>query len=157
MDCTRVDSEFCGKWDSLLAKISVQVSRVSRVSQEGKTAIYCQACESHHLWVSHFRDSQTSKVIIHSKKLGVDSKFSQYSLKTPELKLVMILESLATKFLFARLTNLAAKFVCKTREKHSCYKISFCKTRKKWFSLQNFVARLTFRDSRYKISVCETH
>jgi hypothetical protein len=40
--------ELCRKWDSLLAKISVRVSRVSRVSQEGKNAIYqyCQACES---------------------------------------------------------------------------------------------------------------
>jgi hypothetical protein len=33
--------KFCGKWDSLLAKISVRVSRVLRVSQEGKNAIYC--------------------------------------------------------------------------------------------------------------------
>ncbi len=58
--------EFCRKWDSLLAKISVPVSWVSRVSQEGENAIYCQACESRNLWVSHLRDSQTSKVIIHN-------------------------------------------------------------------------------------------
>ncbi len=47
----------------------------------------------------------------------LDSKFSQDSFKTPELKLVMILASLATKFLFARLASLATKFVCETREK----------------------------------------
>jgi hypothetical protein len=39
------------------------------------------------------------------------SKFSQDSLQTPELKLVMILASLATKFLFARLASIATKFV----------------------------------------------
>jgi hypothetical protein len=39
----------------------------------------------------------------------------------------------------------------------SCYEISFCKTRKKRFSLRNFVARLASRKSHYKISVCETH
>jgi hypothetical protein len=61
--------EFCRKWDSLLAKISVQVSWVSRVSQEVKNAIYCQACESRNLWVSHLQDSQTSKVITHNEKL----------------------------------------------------------------------------------------
>ncbi len=64
--------EFCGKWDSLLAKISVRVSWVSRVSQEGKNAIYCQACESRNLWVSHLQDSQTRKVIIRNKKLVFD-------------------------------------------------------------------------------------
>ncbi len=76
----------------------------------------------------------------------LDSKFLQDSLKTPELKLVMILASIATKFLFARLAR-----------SESCYEISFCKTSKKRFSLQNFVARLAFRDSHYEISVCETH
>ncbi len=45
------------------------------------------------------------------------SNFSQDSLKTPELKLVMILASLATKFMFARLASLATKFVGETREK----------------------------------------
>jgi hypothetical protein len=39
----------------------------------------------------------------------------------------------------------------------SCYEISFCETRKKQFSLQNFVERLAFRDSSYEIFVCETH
>ncbi len=62
-------------------------------------------------------DSQTSKVIIHSEKLVLDSKFSQDSLKTPDSKLVMILASLAVKFLFARLSSLATKFFCETREK----------------------------------------
>jgi hypothetical protein len=47
----------------------------------------------------------------------LDSKFSQDSLKTPELKLVLILASLATKFLFARLASLVTKFVSETREK----------------------------------------
>ncbi len=138
--------EFCGKWDSLLAKISVRVSRVSRVSQEGKNAIYCQACESCNLWVSHLRDSQTSKVIIHSEKLVLDSKFSQDSLKTPELKLVMILARVSLRNLSARLARSG-----------SYCEISFCETRKKRFLLRNFVTRLAFHDSRYKISVYETH
>jgi hypothetical protein len=52
---TRVDSEsrfaiFLARilWKMRLAfrEISVRVSRVSRVLQEGKNAIYCQACES---------------------------------------------------------------------------------------------------------------
>jgi hypothetical protein len=138
-----ISREFCGKWASLLAKISVRVSRVSRVLQEGKNAIYCQACKSPNLWVSQLWDSQTSEVLINSEKLVLDSKLSQDSLKTPELKLVMILASLTTEFLFARLGSLAMKFVCETREK--------------LFSLWNFVERLAFRDSRYEISVCETH
>jgi hypothetical protein len=100
--------EFCGKWDSLLAKISVRVSRVSQVSREGENAIYCQASESRNL-----RDSQTSKIKIHSEKLVLDSKFS----KDSELNLIMILASLATKFLFARLASPATKFVGETREK----------------------------------------
>ncbi len=107
--------------------ISVSLSSLAR----RVNAIYYQACESRNLWVSHLRDSPTSIVIIHSEKLVLDSKFSQDSLKTPELKLVMILTSLATKF------------VCETREKR--------------FLLRNFVARLAFRYSRYKISVCEIH
>jgi hypothetical protein len=52
------------------------------------------------------------------RELVLDSKFSQDSFKTSELKLVMInLASLATKFLFARLASLATKFVCETHEK----------------------------------------
>jgi hypothetical protein len=38
----------------------------------------------------------------------------------------------------------------------SCYEISFCETRKKRFSLRNFVTRHASRDSRYETSVCET-
>ncbi len=106
--------------------ISVSLSSLAR----RVIAIYCQACESRNLWVSHLRDSPTSIVIIHSEKLVLDSKLSQDSLKTPEL-IVMILASLATKF------------VCETREKR--------------FLLRNFVARLAFRYSRYEISVCEIH
>jgi hypothetical protein len=93
------------------------------------------------LRVSLLGDSQTSKVIIHNEKFVLDSKFSQDSLKTPEIKLVMVLASLATKF----------------REKRVLLRISFCETRKKRFSLRNFVARLAFHDSRYEISFCETH
>jgi hypothetical protein len=42
------------------------------------------------------------------REVSVRLKISQHSLKTPELKLVMILASLAMKFLFARL---ATKFI----------------------------------------------
>ncbi len=95
--------EFCGKWDLLLTKISVRyIVKLSSLA----------ICESHNL-----RDLQTSKIIIHSKKLVLDPKFSQDSCKTPELKLIMILASLATNFLFARLASLATKFVCETNEK----------------------------------------
>jgi hypothetical protein len=70
----------------------------------------------------------------------------------------MILASLATKFLFARLASLAMKFVCETRKKRVLLRnCSFCDARKKRFLLLNFVTRLAFRKSRYKISVCETH
>jgi hypothetical protein len=58
----------------------------------------------------NLRDSQTSKIVIHGKKLVLDPKFLQDFPKTPELKLVMILASLGTKFLFARLVSLATKF-----------------------------------------------
>jgi hypothetical protein len=52
----------------------------------------------------------------------------------------MILASLTTKFLFARLASLTTKLVCKPRNE-SCYKNSFCKTCKKRFSLRNFCQR----------------
>jgi hypothetical protein len=87
----------------------------------------------------------------------LDSKFSQDSLKTPELKLIMILASLAVKFLLTRLASLFTKVVCETCEKRVLLRNSLCETRKKRFLLRNFVARLAFRDSRYEISVCETH
>ncbi len=69
----------------------------------------------------------------------------------------MILASLATKFLFARLASLATNLSARLARSKSCYEISFCETRKKRFSLRNFVTRLAFRYSRYEISVCETH
>jgi hypothetical protein len=47
---------------------------VSRVSREGKNAIYCEACESRYL-----QDLQTNIIIIHSEKLVLDPKFSQDS------------------------------------------------------------------------------
>ncbi len=40
--------------------------------------------------------------------------------------------------------------------RESCYEISFCKTRKKRFLLQNFAARLASRESHYEISFCKT-
>ncbi len=58
----------------------------------------------------------------------------------------MILASLASKFLFARLTR-----------SESCYEISFWETRKKRFLLRNFVVRLASREFRYEISLRETH
>ncbi len=118
--------------------------------------IYCQSFESRNLWVSHLRDSQTSKVIIHSEKLVFDSKFSQDSLKTPERISNDSCESryeICLRDSRVLIQNLSARLA----RSESCYEISFCETRKKRFSLQNFVARLAFRDSRYKISVCETH
>ncbi len=127
--------EFCGNRDSLFAKISVLFSRVLGISLEGKNAIYCEAfslavCEPRNL-----RDSETSKIKIHWKKLVLDPKISQDSLKTPEIKLVMILASLATQFLFARLMSLATKFVCETREKQVLPR-NFC-LRDSWVLLQN--------------------
>ncbi len=90
-------------------------SRRSCVSREkGKMRWYIvklaslAVCESCNL-----RDLQISKIIIHSEKLVWDPKFSQDTCKTPESKLVMILGSLAAKFLFARLAvslwNLSAR------------------------------------------------
>jgi hypothetical protein len=68
------------------------------------------------LWVSHLRDSQTSKVIIHNEKLVLDSEFSQDSLKTP---VTISNDSCESRYeiSFARLASLATKFVCETREK----------------------------------------
>ncbi len=82
-----------------------------------------------------------------------DSKFSQDSLKTPERISNDSRESrykICLRDSRVLLQNLSAR-------RESCYEISFCETRKKRFSIQNFVARLAFRVSCYKISVCETH
>ncbi len=73
------------------------------------------------------RDSQTSKIIVHSEKSALDPKFLQDS---------------------------RVKISNDSRE--SCYKISFCETRMKRFPLQNFIARLASRKFHYEISVCET-
>ncbi len=115
---TRVDSEsrfaiFLARilWKMLLAsRENINASLASLTSLASlasltslarrKNAIYFEAFESRNL-----RDSQTSKIIIHSEKLMLDLKFLQNSQKTPELKFVMILTSLATKF------------VCETHEK----------------------------------------
>jgi hypothetical protein len=63
----------------------------------------------------------------------------------PILKLVLILSSLATKFLFARLVR-----------SESCYKISVCKTHRKRVLVQNLSVRLVRIESCYEISVCVT-
>ncbi len=98
----------------------------------------------------NLRDSQTSKIIIHSEKLVLDPKFSQDFRKTPELKLVMILASLATTFLFARLVSLVTKCVCKTCE--SRYKICLRDLREASLATKLISARLVRIDSRYEIS-----
>jgi hypothetical protein len=105
----------------------------------------------------NLQDLQTSKIIIHSEKLVLDPKFSQDSRKTPELKLVMILASLATKnFCLEDSQVLLQNLSVILARSESCYKISFCETGKKRFFPRNFVARLASRESRYEISVCET-
>jgi hypothetical protein len=110
----RVDSE--SRFAIFLARILWKMRLASRKNISAsllkeKCNILC-TCESCNL-----RDSQTSKIIIHSEKLVLDPKLLQDSRKTPELKLVMILASLATKFLFVRLASLTMKFVCETCEK----------------------------------------
>ncbi len=75
----------------------------------------------------------------------LDLKFSQDS------RVKISTDSCESRYEFS-LRVLLRNFFCKT-----CYEISFCETRKKWFTLQNSVARLASRKSRYKISVCETH
>jgi hypothetical protein len=90
-------------------------SRVSRVSQEGKNAIYCKACESHNL-----RDSQTMKIIIHIEKSVLDPKFLQdsrikISNDSRESRYKICLQgsrevSLATKFLSARLIRSNSRY-----------------------------------------------
>jgi hypothetical protein len=111
----------------------------SRKSHEkGKCDILC-----------NLQDSQTSKIINHSEKLVLDPKFLQDSHNAPELKLLMILASLSTKFLFARLANLATKFICKTRE--SCYEICLQDLQEVSLGMKFLSARLVRSDSRYKI------
>jgi hypothetical protein len=97
----------------------------------------------------NLRDSQTSKIIIHSEKLVLDPKFSQDFCKTPQLKLVIILASLATKFLFVRLVSLATKFVCETRE--SRHKICLQDLREANLATKILSARLSRSVSRYEI------
>ncbi len=90
-------------------------------------------CESRNL-----RDSQTSKIIIHSEKLVLDPKFSQDS------RVKISNDPRESHYEIS---------VCETRE--SCYEI--CLRDSQEVSLENFVARLVSRESRYKICVCETH
>jgi hypothetical protein len=99
----------------------------------------------------NLRDSQTSKIIIHSEKLVLDPKFWQDSRKAPELKLVMIFASLTTKFLFARLASLAAKFICKTRE--SRFEICLWGLQEASLATKFLSARLVRSDPRNEISL----
>ncbi len=101
--------EFCGKWASLLAKISLRLSQASKSHEKGQ-----------------------KQYIVKLASLTI-------------LKLVLILASLATKFLFARLVR-----------SESCYKISVCKTHKKWVIVRNLPVRLVRIESCYEISVCKT-
>jgi hypothetical protein len=128
--------EYCGKWDLLLAKISVQALRVSWVSQEGKNAIYCQACKSHNLWSricgTHIKQSHNSQREI-SVRLKILARFSQDS---------------------------RVKIINDSRESHC--EISVCETRFLRFSLQNFclwnsreASLATNFDSRVSQKSCE--
>jgi hypothetical protein len=109
---------------------------VSRVDRESCFAIFLAGI----LWKMR---------LAFREKLVLDPKFSQDSRKAPELKLVMILASLATKFLFARLASLATKFICKTRE--SCYEICLGDFQKVSLGVKFLSARLVRSDSRYEI------
>ncbi len=124
----------------------------------------------------NLRDSQTSKIIIHSKKLVLGAEILAIFSQDSELKLVMILASLTVKFLFARLRSLATKFVydsrvllqnlsarlaslttkfvCKTRESH--YKMCLRDSRVSLQNLSARLARLVRSDSRNEICVCES-
>jgi hypothetical protein len=112
-----------------------------------KNAIYCEACESRNL-----RDSQTSKMIIHSEKLVLDPKFSQDS----RVKISNDSWESRYKISVCESRESRYKFVCKTPKKRVLVQISFCETRKKRFPQRNFVAKLASCESRYEISVCET-
>jgi hypothetical protein len=76
----RVDSD--SRFAIFLARILWKMRLASRENISAsltslarrKNVIYCEACESRNL-----RDSQTSKIIIHSEKLVLDPKFSQDS------------------------------------------------------------------------------
>jgi hypothetical protein len=71
-------------------------------------------------------------------------------------RLAIILASLAVKFLFARLASLATKFVCETREKPVLLRNFFLRDSQEAILAKKFRSN-AFRDSRCKISVCETH
>jgi hypothetical protein len=94
-------------------------------------------CESHNL-----RDLQTSKIIIHSKKLVLDPKFSQDS----GIKFSNDSRNFCLQDSWVSLQNLSARLA------RSEFATKFlCETRKKRFSLWNFVKRLASWES-----VCET-
>jgi CYTH domain-containing protein len=88
----------------------------------------CESC--------NLQDLQTSKIIIHSEKLVLD----QNSRKTPEIKLVMILASLATKFLFVRLVR-----------SKSHYQICLQDSREASLATKFLSASLVRSESYYKI------
>jgi hypothetical protein len=110
--------EFCGKWDSLLAKISL---RVSWVSQEGKNAIYCEACESRNF------------------KISIDSRESGYEIYLCEAheKRVSI-QNLSVRLTRSKSHNEIS--VCETRKKRVATKF-VCKTHEKRVSLRNIGLR----------------
>ncbi len=69
-----------------------------------------------------------SKTIIRGEKLVLDPKFLQDSRKTLKLKLVMILASLATIFLFARLVSFAMK-ICLEDSHEASHAMKFLSAR----------------------------
>jgi hypothetical protein len=108
-------------------------SHESREKGKMRYAIYYEAYESRNL-----RDTQSSRITIYCKKL--DPKFSQDSCKTPGLKLVLILTSLAMKFLFARLVR-----------SKSFYKIFLRDSREASLAMKFLSARLVRSKSHSKI------
>ncbi len=110
----------------LASRENISTSLASLTSRaRGENAIHCEACESRNCDSRNLRDLQTSKIIVHSKKLVLDPKFAQDICKTSELKFVLILKS-------------CYEICLRLVRSESCYKISFCETRKKRVSLLHF-------------------
>ncbi len=113
-------------------KISVRVSRVSR---EGKNAIYCVVCESRNL-----RDSQTNKIIIHSEKLVLDPNFSQ------DFRVKISNDSRKSRYEIC---------VWETHESRK-FARSLASSREASLATKFLSARLVRSNFRYEISVSET-
>ncbi len=128
--------EFCGKRDSLLAKISSRVSQVSRLSRERKmryTVLWS-------LLVSHFRVSQftslaNKQIIIHCEELVLDPKFSQDS------TVKISNDSCESRYEIS---------VCETHK--SRYKICLRDSQEASLAMKFLSAKLERCDSRYEIS-----